>query len=111
MTVVVTRDVADRFRGFVASCMLEIAPGVYTAPGMNPAARDQVWRVLEGWFHEIGGGSIVMTWTDKTAAAGQSVRVLGLPPVEIVNYDGFFLSFRRSTNGKKAEEVPENNGL
>ncbi|HPP12752.1 MAG TPA: type I-E CRISPR-associated endoribonuclease Cas2e, partial [bacterium] len=50
MTVVVTRDVADRFRGFLASCMLEIAPGVYTAPGMNPAARDQVWRVLEGWF-------------------------------------------------------------
>ncbi|TVR13365.1 MAG: type I-E CRISPR-associated endoribonuclease Cas2, partial [Planctomycetota bacterium] len=28
MTIVVTNDVADRYRGFLASCMLEIAPGV-----------------------------------------------------------------------------------
>ncbi|MEO0813153.1 MAG: type I-E CRISPR-associated endoribonuclease Cas2e, partial [Myxococcota bacterium] len=35
MTVIVTRNVPMRFRGFLASCMLEIAPGVYTSPGMN----------------------------------------------------------------------------
>ena len=33
MCVIVTRDVPMRFRGFLASCMLEIAPGVYTQPG------------------------------------------------------------------------------
>ncbi|MEL6317336.1 MAG: type I-E CRISPR-associated endoribonuclease Cas2e, partial [Pseudomonadota bacterium] len=31
MTVIVTRDVAPRIRGFLASLALEIAPGVYTA--------------------------------------------------------------------------------
>lgn len=36
MTVVVTRDVPDRFRGFLVSVMLEIAPGVYTAPTSAP---------------------------------------------------------------------------
>jgi len=94
MTVIVTRDVSERFRGFLSSCMLEIAPGVYTGPGINPSVRDQIWQVLEEWFTVIGGGSIVMTWSDKTAPSGQSIRVLGSPPVEIVNYDGFFLSYR-----------------
>ena len=42
MVVIVTRDVADRFRGFLASCMLEIAPGVYTAPRMS--------NELMGWM-------------------------------------------------------------
>lgn len=35
MTVIVTRDVAQRFRGFLSSVMLEIAPGVYTSPTMT----------------------------------------------------------------------------
>ena len=33
MTVVVTRDVEPRYRGFLASAMLEIAPGVYVSAG------------------------------------------------------------------------------
>ena len=32
MTVVVTVNVEGRYRGFLASVMLEIAPGVYTSP-------------------------------------------------------------------------------
>ena len=32
MTVVVTVSVEARYRGFLASVMLEIAPGVYTSP-------------------------------------------------------------------------------
>ena len=37
MCVIVTRDVPARVRGFLASCMLEIAPGVYTTPFVSPA--------------------------------------------------------------------------
>jgi CRISPR-associated endoribonuclease Cas2 subtype I-E len=44
--------------------MLEIAPGVYTAPKMNRAVRERVWAVLEKWFYELGGGGIVMTWME-----------------------------------------------
>ena len=94
MTIIVTRDVAARFRGFLASCMLELAPGVYTAPWMNQRVRDQVWTVLVGWFGELGGGSIVMTWQDTTVAAGQSVAVLGIPPISLVDHDGVVLSLR-----------------
>ena len=50
MTVVVTRNVAPRYRGFLASVMLEIAPGVYTSPRMSRAVRERVWEVLTGWF-------------------------------------------------------------
>jgi CRISPR-associated protein Cas2 len=54
-----------RFRGLLASCMLEMAPGVYTAPKMNRAVRKRVWGVLEEWFNELGGGGIVMTWLER----------------------------------------------
>jgi CRISPR-associated protein Cas2 len=94
MTVVVTRDVADRFRGFLASCMLEIGPGVYTAPRMSAAVRNRVWDVLTEWFKELGGGSIVMTWPDNRRTAGQVVLTLGSPPVDLVDVDGIVLSVR-----------------
>jgi len=47
MTVIVTRDVAPRFAGFLTSCMLEIAPGVFTGPRMTNSVRERVWAVLE----------------------------------------------------------------
>ena len=68
MVVVVTRDVADRYRGFLASAMLEIAPGVYTAPRMSKGVRERVWAVLADWFGALGGGSIVMTWQRPEAS-------------------------------------------
>lgn len=94
MTVVVTRDVADRFRGFLASCMLEIGPGVYTAPRMSAAVRERVWAVLTEWFAELGGGSIVMTWPDSRLTGGQAVCTLGSPPIELIDIDGVVLSVR-----------------
>ena len=45
MTVVVTINVAARYRGFLASAMLEIAPGVYTSPNMTSGIRGRVWEV------------------------------------------------------------------
>jgi CRISPR-associated protein Cas2 len=103
MTVLVTRDVATRFRGFLASCMLEIAPGVYTSPKMTPSVRQRVWEVMQGWFGELGGGSIVMTWLDRLAPGGQQVAVLGCPTYELMDHHGVFLARKRGPN-LRAEE-------
>jgi len=94
MVVIVTRDVADRFHGFLGSCMLEIAPGVYTAPRMNPGVRARVWAVIADWFGSKGGGSIVMTWRDPGETSGQGVTSLGTPPVQITEIDGFHVASR-----------------
>ncbi len=90
--VIVTRDVADRFRGFLASVMLEIGPGIYTSPRMNAGVRERVWSVLEDWFAELGGGSIVMTWSDPREPAGQGLRTLGTPPRTFVDLDGLIVT-------------------
>jgi CRISPR-associated protein Cas2 len=79
MVVVVTRDVADRFRGFLASAMLEIAPGVYTAPRMSKGVR---------WHGQLGGGAILMTWSDPSEPFGQGIRTRGLPSRTFVELDG-----------------------
>jgi CRISPR-associated protein Cas2 len=91
MTVVVTRDVAPRFRGFLASVMLEIAPGVYTGPRMTRGVRERVWEVLEGWFDHLGGGCVVMTWRDPESPGGQAVWLLGEAPKTLVDADGLLL--------------------
>ncbi len=94
MTVIVVRDVADRFHGFLSSCMIEIAPGVYTAPTMTKGVRERVWRVMTDWFGTLGGGSIVMTWRDPTAPGHQGLATLGLPARTLVNADGVLLGKR-----------------
>lgn len=91
MTVLVTRDVAPRFRGFLASCMLEIAPGVYTAPRMSAGVRERVWAVVSDWFAQLGGGGVVMTWRDPKSPGSQAVLLLGEPPKTIVDHDGLLL--------------------
>jgi CRISPR-associated protein Cas2 len=91
MTVVVTRDVPDRFRGFLASCMLEIAPGVYTTPDMTRAVRERVWAVLFDWFSAMNQGGIVMTWPAPEAPGGQAVNLVGDPPKELFELDGIIL--------------------
>ena len=91
MTVIVTVNVAARYRGFRASAMLEIAPGVYTAPRMTSGIRERVWDVLADWYYELGQGAIVMTWQDSAAVGEQRIRTLGEAPKEIVDADGMYL--------------------
>ena len=91
MTIVVTVNVEGRYRGFLASAMLEIAPGVYTAPMMTSGIRDRVWEVLVRWHSELGQGSIVMTWRDPAAIGEQRIRTLGEAPKSIVDADGVYL--------------------
>ena len=73
MTLVVTRNVLDRVRGFLASCMCEIAPGVFAAPRMTSGVRERIWQVMCDWFEDGEGSGIVMTWPDSKQAGGASV--------------------------------------
>ena len=91
MTLIVTRDVEDRYRGFLHSVMLEIAPGVYTSPRMTKAIRERVWNVLSDWHGHLGRGAIIMTWRDSDAAGGQGLLYLGEPSRELVEIDGMVL--------------------
>jgi len=107
MVVIVTRNVPDRFRGFLASCMLEIAPGVYTGPGMSKGVRERVWSVLEeGWSSFRCDGSVVMTWQQKNEPGGQGLRQLGLPPHEFVEFDGTVLIRREAASSADTESPP-----
>ena len=92
MTVVVTRNVPDRYRGFLASCMLELAPGVYASPHMSEAVRERVWAVCCEWAGALpNDGGVLMTWREKQAPSGQAVRVLGWPKKDFVELDGMWL--------------------
>jgi CRISPR-associated protein Cas2 len=94
MTLVVTRNVSNRVRGFLASSLLELAPGVYSAPHISPAVRERIWNVLADWFIQEKEASVVMVWSDNAIPCGQSVRTLGVPPIAVVPVDGLLATFR-----------------
>lgn len=94
MTVVVTHNVSSRVRGFLASAMLELSPGVYSAPRISPAVRERLWTVVAGWFPNERDASVVMIWQDRDMPGGQAVRTLGSPPIALVDVDGLILARR-----------------
>jgi CRISPR-associated protein Cas2 len=96
MTVVVTRNAPARVRGFLASTMLELSAGVYSAPHISPAVRDRVWSVLENWLTGAADVSAVMVWRDRDQPSGQAVRTVGMPPIGMVDVDGLILARRDS---------------
>lgn len=92
MTVVVTRNVSPRIRGFLSSTMLELAPGVYSAPRQSPAVRERIWKVLKEWFAIEHDASIIMLWREPAIPGEQAVRTLGTPPVDLVEIDGLIIT-------------------
>lgn len=94
LVVIVTRDVADRYRGFLASTMLEIAPTVYLSPRMNAGVRSRIWDVLSDWYSAEPRGSIVMVWRDMNETGSVGIANLGSPPSELVEMDGLWLTKR-----------------
>lgn len=94
LVVIVTRDVADRFRGFLASTMLEVAPTVYLSPRMNAGVRSRIWDVLSDWYGTEPHGSIVMVWRDINETGSVGIANLGSPPRELVEMDGLWLTKR-----------------
>lgn len=91
LTVIVTRDVEARYRGFLTSIMLEVSVGVYVAPDMSAGVRERVWNVLNNWWDSLHRGSLVMVWRDKGATGHLRIETLGEPPKKIVDADGILL--------------------
>ena len=91
MTVVITRDVEARYRGFLASALLEIAPGVYVSPDLSRGVRERIWAVVSDWHHKLNRGAIVIIWRDLSVSGGLALRYLGDPPKEICDADGILL--------------------
>lgn len=94
MTIVVTRDVADRYRGFLASVMPEIGPGIYVSPELTRSVRERVWTVLSGWWSALPGGAIILAWKDEKAPSRLGLSTLGLPPGRLADVEGVLLVHR-----------------
>ena len=94
-TLVITRDVEARYRGYLTSIMLELSPGVYLAPRMSAGVRDRTWAVLSEWHEQLGRGAIVLAWPDSKRAGGMAIEILGDAPKEIIDADGVLLVRRR----------------
>lgn len=110
MTVLVTRNVPYRYRGFLSSCMLEVAPGVYTSPRMTKGVRERVWDVCVEWGEALpADGGVLLTWQDAHEPSGQAVRVLGWARSDIVDCDGVWLARKpvSATDDVPASEEPK----
>ncbi|MBK8980695.1 MAG: type I-E CRISPR-associated endoribonuclease Cas2 [Planctomycetes bacterium] len=102
-TVVITRSAPPRTRGFLASAMLEIAPGVYVAPQMSRGVRERVWGVMLEWASLLpADGGVLMSFSDNSAPGGQAIRLLGFPKTELVDRDGFWLVRRDVAEDKSS---------
>lgn len=111
MTVLVTQRAPDRVRGFLASCMCEVAPGVYVSSTMNKAVRTRVWTVLQRWFVLGSDASVLMVWVDRGAAAGLGLAALGTPRYDAHEFQALTLVRRDSTRAERSsltteDEVP-----
>lgn len=95
MVVVISRNVEQRYRGFLGSIILELSAGVYAQPHMNAVVRQRIWHVLSDWHGHLRSGSIVITWLDGSADGGLGLSVLGEPPKSIVAHGALSL-VRRS---------------
>ena len=102
LVMIVIRDMANRFHGFLSSAMLEVAPNVFVSPRMNPGARERVWQVLVDWYAYEPQGSAVMVWRDLNAVGGVGIANLGAPPRELVEVDGMWLVRRHASMPEKA---------
>lgn len=92
LVMIVTRDVTDRFRGFLASIMLEVAPCTYVSPSMSKGVRERIWTVLTEWHTAELGGNIVMVWRDSEATGGIGLAHLGTPSKTLMEIDGMWIA-------------------
>ena len=79
-TLVITRDVEPRYRGYLTSIMLELSPGVYLAPQLSAAVRERTWAVLSEWHATLQRGAIVLAWPDAKRPGGMAIAVLATIP-------------------------------
>jgi CRISPR-associated protein Cas2 len=98
LVMIVVRDVPDRFHGFLASVMLEVAPNLFVSPRMTKGVRERTWGVLAEWHARESRGSAVMVWRDLDQTGGVGIAHLGTPSRELVELDGMWVT-RRSRFG------------
>ena len=97
LVTIVTRDVAERFRGFLSSVMLEVAPCTYVSPRMNKGVRERVWQVLGEWHAVQPQGSVAMIWREREAIGGVGLAYLGTPGKQLTEIDGMWIARAGST--------------
>lgn len=83
MTVVVAIDVPDRYHGFLASALCEIATSVYVSAGLSIAVRDRIWSVLSEWYAAAPQGQITMVWVASKADGRIGLLQLGEHPRDL----------------------------
>jgi len=106
MTLSMTRNAPDRFRGFLASCMLEVAPGVYVAPRMGKAVRERVWEVIQDWAELLPeDGGLVLLWSDPQVPSGIGIRMIGWPKTELLDHEGVWLALGQLTQQHDMREL------
>ena len=111
MTVLATRNASDRIRGFLASCMCVVGPGLYVSANMSKRVREQVWRLMERW-HPLGSEvSILMVWSDRKEASGLGLAALGSPPYDAVSLQSLAVVRRDSTGAELRSLTTEDEKL
>lgn len=103
MTMVVTNDMPSRTRGFLASVLLEVAPGVYAGPHVSASVRERIWAVITAWHDDDPRGSAILVWPDKKAVGRMALSMIGTPQRDLVLLDGVALS-RRDIRPSKADK-------
>jgi len=112
MTVAVTRNLPGRFGGFLASCMHEVAPGVYVAPQMKKAVRERIWKVVLEWNDLIpADAGLVLFWRSRKAPSGMGVRLIGWPKKELVEHEGLWLTRGALTGVHDLDKLTELAGV
>ncbi len=111
LVVVITRDVEERYRGFLGSAMLELAPGVYAQPRMSAGVRGRILDVLADWHGRLRRGSIVMCWAEPAAHGGLGVATLGEPAKDIIRHDAMLLVRRAVQPRSPPDEVARTDAL
>lgn len=92
LTLVITRDVDNRYRGLLRSTMVEVAAGIYVSPQINRDARERLWDVVERWHAALRRGCIIMIWRDTDASGHIGVRAVGETTRDLCDADGFILT-------------------
>lgn len=106
MTIAVTRNAPERFDGFLASCMLAVAPGVYVAPDMDAGVRSRIWDVILDWAALLPeDGGVMLLWRESEAPSGLDMRTLGWPKKEILDHEGIWLTLGALTAQHDRQEL------
>lgn len=92
LTVVITRDVDNRYRGLLRSVMLEASTSIYVSSQLNRKARRRLWEVIERWHRALQRGSIVMIWRDASTSGDIGVASLGNTSRDLCEVDGILLT-------------------